>query len=234
MDEQKKQELIKRAWDVDSDSELSLFISSYKDPDDATIVAILCAWVSNGLEGEEIAVERFIQREMDDYPTTAIRTRYTQEKVANRGIESFWGTLTYEHLFNLLSEIASILDGGNSIYEYYEHATKRKRCKYAHDALAMILGHNNGFPTRKSNCSFYRYNLLFYWLTYKLHIWDVPTSKALLPCNDRIYENAYKLGITKYKKKNNLENAVELTAIAREWFGDEHFYKLYELLNFYE
>lgn len=235
MDEQKKQELIKRAWEVDSDSEMSLFISTFRDDDDATIVLILCAWMSNGLKGEEIAIERFIEQEMGEHPLEYVLNYHKSNKWANRGVESFYGALTYTNLHRLLVALSGIytqLGGFGNAYIYHL-SNKRSKVKYAHEVLSMMMGTCSGFPTRTSNCTFYRSNLVFYYL-YKNRLFDQDKSKMLLPCNDVVFARAKELGIISKDMKSNTKNVIELTNIARDWFGNEDFYKLYDLLMFYD
>lgn len=231
----KKSDLIRYAYEVDSDTGLSLFISTFLEVGDAEIAAILCAWMSNGIRGEEVVVENLInntmgsdlQSFMHEYPKHRI---FTQQ-----GIETFFGTLTYQHLDTLCMAISRALRDYDNLYECYQAQWKEKKCKYAHQALAYAFGNGCGLPTRSSNCTFYRYNLLFYWLTYKLRLWDdANIQNALLPCNDRVLSAAYELNVLHNRAKSTLATIESLTDKARDWFGDSDFYKMFELLSFYE
>lgn len=220
---------------VDSDNEKSLFISTFTEKRNAEVVAVLGAWMDNGFKHEDVVFENFVLSEM--IWTLPYVLNYGKDgKWKEKGSASMIGILTYLNLHNLLTKLYETYimneDLEHAFYKYFQNY-KRHKCKYAHDALSLIFSGNTGFPTIRNNGTFYRYNLLFYWLTYKLKIWKY-ASIGLLPCNDKIFENAYKYGVIPKRMKSTLTNTIKLTEIAKEMFGDNDFYKLYEFLNFYK
>lgn len=220
---------------VDSDNEKSLFISTFTEKRNAEVVAVLGAWMDNGFKYEDVVFENFVLSEMI-WVLPYVLNYGKDGKWKEKGSASMIGILTYSNLHNLLTKLYETYimneDLEHAFYKYFQNY-KRHKCKYAHDALSFIFSGNTGFPTIRNNGTFYRYNLLFYWLTYKLKIWKY-TSIGLLPCNDKIFENAYKFGVIPKRMKSTLTNTIKLTEIAKEMFGDNDFYKLYEFLNFYK
>lgn len=220
---------------VDSDDEKSLFISTFGEKRDAEIVSVLSAWMDNGFKYENTILENFVLAEMI-YPLPYVLNYGGKSKWKDKGNASMIGILTYSNLNNLLIKLYETYttsdDLESAFYKYFSNY-KRHKCKYAHDALSLIFCGNTGFPTIRNNGTFYRYNLLFYWLTYKLKIWK-HSNIGLLPCNDKIFENAYKYGVIPKRMKSTLTNTIKLTEVAKEMFGDDDFYKLYEYLNFYK
>lgn len=148
--------------------------------------------------------------------------------------ESRYGIITNANIVKLDERIRDIEKQGGLLESYKSHLMQ-KSCKYAHDALAMMLCGGTCLPSPSSNGTFFRYNLFLYWVTYHFRVWkDVDTSKALLPCNDLVFEKAYLMGIIKKRVKSCLKNTIMLTSLARKVFGDNDFYRMYELLRFYE
>lgn len=233
----KKDLLTRAAYMTNSETETTLFLSTFADENDATIATILCSWMTNGVNGEFYAIQRFIESEMCNAPTEYVLDYLRSNKWANRGIESFYGVLTYKNLHKLLvalGEIYSQWDTFADAYTYHtiESRIERKKYKYAYEILATMLGKENGFPTRTSNCAFFRYNLVFYYLYHQLHLWK-GTSEFLLPCNDAILARAYDLGIVTSKMKTKMRSVRELSDVARDWFGDDDLFQMYDLLTFY-
>ena len=228
-----KKDLIQKAYGVDSDSEMSLFISSFQDVVDVEVVATLCAWASNGVQGEESTMERFIES-LGESPASFVLDYDAHRTFRRRGIETFYGMLTYRHLDLLLMSLSSILTQWGSVQRCYQAIAHERHDALPHEVFAYTFGSGTGFPTRSSKCTFYRYALLLYWLTYKLRVWDVDTSRAFIPCNDHVIDAASELGIIRRRLKTPLNYAVVLSDTARDWFGDKDFYKMYELLAFYE
>jgi hypothetical protein len=220
---------------VDSDNEKSLFISTFTEKRNAEVVAVLGAWMDNGFKYEDVVFENFVLSEMI-WALPYVLNYGKDGKWKEKGSASMIGILTYSNLHNLLTKLYETYimneDLEHAFYKYFQNY-KRHKCKYAHDALSLIFSGNTGFQTIRNNGTFYRYNLLFYWLTYKLKIWKY-ASIGLLPCNDKIFENAYKYGVIPKRMKSTLTNTIKLTEIAKEMFGDNDFYKLYEFLNFYK
>lgn len=219
----------KTLWYVDRNStkQMSLFLSLLKDKCDLEIIAIFLAWLSNGWEHEMYVAKKLLFDTMHLSPTKYI-LEYEQKDTILKN-HSFTNTLTIGDLDNLLMTLKKILITHGNIKSAYMAAQKSNKKKYSHDIFSLLLSKNTGFQTSKSKSTFFRYNLLFYWL-WKYKIWDdIDMSKALIPCNDLIFENAYLQGIIKKRMKSNLKNAIILTEIAKKQY-DGNFYTLYEKL----
>lgn len=229
-----KENIIEMAYKVDSDDVYTSFISTFTDDYNMLIVSIITAWFLNSNKDVSQVIMNFVDKRMRPNPVSFI-LHYNKED-SDYAIESVFENITEKNFHNLIRIIKSTttLQNGikNAYLNYYNSA--RHKCVYPHEAFAIIFGHNTNFPNTDCKGTFFRYNLLFYWFTYKFGIWnDVDTSRAILPCNDRIFENAKKYGVTKTKLKSTITGAVKLTNIARNWFGDNDFWKMYEFLNFY-
>lgn len=225
-----KEELVKKAYEVNSDDEKSLFISSFSDKQDAFIVAVICAWVSNGIypDCECYMAKHIVNEIMQGKPTQYIQNyKYLDnigEKIRQEKNFSIYNILTLKNFDNLCLSLKS------------PRQAPRRKLKFAHEIFCGIFEKGCGFPTIQSNGTFYRYNLLLYWLTYKFHLQEYkfkPTTKFIIPCNDIILENAYKLGIFRKRMRQSTRSALKLTQIAKEWFGEDY-YKMFELLQFYD
>lgn len=216
---------------VGTDSEKTLFVSAFDSLYDMEVVALIVAWLSNGVANENIVTRNIVEKVMNNQPSLFVRN--IDETLRDGIIEDacVCGLMTTSHLCTLLEKIKAMKSMQD---EYLSHMERAKdKCKYSHDALAMMFSGGTGFPTRASSSTFYRFNLFFYWMAYKFRLWQVPTQQALLPCNDKILERAYNLGIVKTPVKSNIANTIALTKKARSYFGDNDFYKLYEILEFY-
>lgn len=146
---------------------------------------------------------------------------------------SLHGLLTWGNLDALERRYTDVTDTWGSIKAAYTELMKAKECAYPHVALATLLGGGTGFPTTEANSTFYRYNLMFYWLTQRVGAWtDVNTDKALLPCDNRIVQTAQRLRLLgKTRQETTIAQAIELTDMARVVLGNTHFYRLYEYLH---
>ncbi len=229
-----KQEIINLVSQVDVCDEKASFISTFGDKKEKEIVAVISAWLSNGVRNEDYVLKSIICGEMKGQPIDFLQDYRVTGCYKDREYESLCGLLTYHHFHHLLIRLYSISKGSDTLQEAYLYTLTKKKPPFSHDAFVRLLGKNTGFQTTKTNGTFYRFNLLFYWLTYRLNVWqDVDTTNAILPCNDKVFDNAYRLGIVEKPIKANLKNAVMLTNKAREWLGNNDFYKLYEILNNY-
>ena len=228
-------ELARKSVCVD-DEKLS-FISTFENPLDAEIVAIITAWLSNG-SYNELSTAQDIVAQLTPTPYEFVKSSDALNVFEDVDI-SINATMTLSHLHWLISKLHEYVTTRQrpikDIFPLSGALSSKKRHKRPHNYLCALLGGETGFQTKMGGGTFYRYYLLFYWLAYKTTIWQgVDTSMALLPCNSVVFSNAYKLGI--FKKPVlfcNIDKAIQLTSIARNWFGDEHFYLMYEYLNSY-
>ena len=62
-------DIIIASRNVDTDDELSLFVSTFQKKSDAEIVAVLAAWLSNGLTGENYALHTIVDEIMQGKPS---------------------------------------------------------------------------------------------------------------------------------------------------------------------
>lgn len=229
---------INKHWtdEMDSNNKKLSFISSFNDICEMEIVAVLTSWMTNFHYDENYFIEKFVNEKMQPTPFKFILD-YDQMKFQDNN-KCFFYTLTNHNLNELLQRIQiEILAHGSLKTAYIKNGltTRKFKHKYAHETLASMFGGDTGFQTRLAHCAFYRYNLLFYWLTRKLKIWnDVDTSNALIPCNDFVFRSALKHGIIKKPMKSTLSNAIELTQIAKDIYGNDNHYELYEKLISYD
>lgn len=223
---QKAESVVVVNWDA-------LFMPRFVSICDEEITAIFNAWLSNGVRGEEHAIKTIIHKIMDGRPLEYVRNYGMGETFERYGVESFFGLLSYNNLHNLLSSLHNIYSYNGTLEEAYRKKRKKNMGKYAHDVLSLVLGKDTGFTQPKATCTHYRLNLLLYYLQYHLQLWDYDAHKTLIPCNDHVFERAYELGVVPNKMKNNIRSAIELTKKAKEVFGEEYFYKMYEFLMYY-
>lgn len=231
-------EIITASKMVNTDDEKSVFISSFSDKSDAEIVAVLTVWLTNGLQGEEYALHTLVDEIMQGKPNHYVENYVPYMNFG--GVASnqcFFRMFSYGNLDALIQAIKRAKSQYGGIQEAFEAVmTKKKRIKHVHEAFAVLFGCGTMFPTRKSNSTFYRYNLLYYWLTFKLKIWTLCPfdDVALLPCNDKVFAEAFKRGLTNRKWKSTLLNVEALTNTARSIFGENFsdFFKLYDVLFF--
>ncbi len=228
-----KRELSILANNVDTNDDNISFLSSFHNYLDVEVAAIIVAWMSNGVRGEQEAARKLIECTMNAEPSK-FASSYINE-FDQYGDSSFFGIITFSHLHNLIVKIRDVLNSNASIQTLFrmrQSEKKKNRIKYAHDALASIFSGGTCLPTSKSTCAFYRYNLFLYWMAYKMNIWQsVDITNAIIPCRDDVFARAHKLGVTRHQLKTNLPSAIKLTKTAHSWFGND-FYKMYELLNF--
>lgn len=234
-----KSEIITSLKDIDTDDDMSIIVSMSFGKSDAEIVAVLAAWLSNGLQGESYALLSIVEEIMQGKPSEYIENYVPYMNfgdVANN--QCFFRMFSYGNLDALMKSIKREKERFGDLQEAFEEYMSRPiyGCNFVHDSFAKMFGHGTMFPSNKSNGTFYRYNLLYYWLTYKLKIWHINPydDVALLPCNDKIFSNAYIRGFTKKKLKSTCANAAVLTDIAHSIFVDNfsQFFKLYEYLAF--
>lgn len=202
---------------------MSLFLSCFKDKD-FEIVATICAWMANGWKNECETIQNYILKTMLPTPSEFIDNYEFRETHG-----SFFRLLTNEQLNMLLNKLKLIYKHHGSLEQCFIDTLAKKKTKYNYEIFAKMLAHNTGFQSALSNCSFYRFNLLYYWLTYKFGVWQMQRhEKALLPCNDLIFKKAHEKGITKVLLKTNLPNTKILTQKAKEIYGEINFFKMYE------
>jgi len=227
------EEIRQKAESVVVDNRNILFMPRFVSICDEEITATFNAWLSNGVRGEEHAIKTLIHEIMDGRPLEYVRNYGIGKTFEHYGVESFFGLLSYNNLHNLLSSLHNIYSYNGTLEEAYRKKRKKNMCKYAHDVLSLVLGKDTGFTQPKATCTHYRLNLLLYHLQYHLQLWDYDAHKTLIPCNDHVFERAYELGVVPNKMKNNIRSAIELTKKAKEVFGEEYFYKMYEFLMYY-
>lgn len=209
------------------------FIANLKDDFEKQVMTIFAAWISDANKGKLYALERIYVEIMNADANGYVASKKYQELECASG--SFCRLLSYKHLCALFDKINKAFFDGQQNFEsnfITIFNNKKNRCKFAHDALAIMFSGDTLFETRKNNCSFYRYNLMFYYLTEKLNLWekakDVP---ALLPCNDKIFVRANKYGLTEKRLPTTIRGAELLTKYAKQMYGEE-FYQLYENLKY--
>lgn len=222
---------------VNTDDKKSVFISSFHDKSDAEIVAVLTAWLTNGLQGEDYALHTIVDEIMQGKPSEYVDNYLPFMNFGDVAAKQcFFRMFTYENLHNLIQSIKNARSKYGSLQGAFESVMSRKKnkCKSVHDAFAIMFSGNTMFPTRESNCTFYRYNLLYYLLAYKLNIWDDDKYNcfAKLPCNDDIFDKAFEFGVITKKRQSTLVNVLYLTDIAKELYGDKDFFILYDVLNY--
>ena len=229
-------EIITASKMVNTDDEKSVFISSFSDKSDAEIVAVLTVWLTNGLQGEEYALHTLVDEIMQGKPSEYIDNYLPFMNFGDVAAKQcFFRMFTYENLHNLMQSIKDVKVKYGSLQVAFDNtmSKKRNKCKHIHDAFAILFSGNTMFPTRNSNCTFYRYNLLYYLLTHKLGIWsDKYMSYAQIPCNDKIFNKAFEIGVIKKRSQSTLVNVLSLTNAAKIIFGDVEFLRLYDVLNY--
>ena len=226
-------DIVKIVEDVGTSGDMRMqLVSTFKEPYDKEIVAIISSWLYNGYSIEEYTIEKTIEM-MQPSPVTFVLKPNKDVISADNGC--FCGRMSNMNFINLINKVRDCLLLHESLqvcFDSYMNNYKRHKCKFVHDAFALMLSGCTGLPTKESKSSFFRYNYLYY-LLYKLRIWDnLDISKALIPCNDEIMQRAYKLGIINDIKRSDLRGAIMLTNKAKEMFGEKDFYILYEFLKF--
>ncbi|MBO7732729.1 MAG: hypothetical protein J6S67_09260 [Methanobrevibacter sp.] len=201
---------------------------------DKEIIVVLSTWLDNWDDDMCISKKEMLINLFMPSPTMAILD-YMENPCFEKSQKymSFFRTLTFANLHNLILKIRDCLITSGSILGCCAKKRQikgRKKYKYGHDLLASIFAGETGFQSSLANCTFYRYNKIIYLLTYKYSIWDKKIiGKSIIPCNDHVFQNAFKHGITKKRMKVTLQNAIWLTNVARKKYGEE-IYKLYEEL----
>ena len=230
------EDIIRLSDEVPADSEQLGFIKSFRSNADRELVAFLCAWASNDGTGDIYAVRKLVEETMGNEPHGYIVAYKEDTESKAYPDASFHRTLTYGNLAALMARLHDIIVKCGCIRRAVMESAMRKknRCTYAHEALCMDFSGGTGLPSRVTNGSFYRYYLFIYWMVYKLGIWESAPCQVLLPCDDQTFIRAYDLGLTKKYDASTLRNAVMLTKKACKIFGDDKFYKLYEVLNLHK
>ena len=193
---------------------------------DIEIAAVICAWFCNCVDDDreaEYVINKTLRFTMGNEPTSYVVNERWKDNTEN----VYFRILTNDSFIALMK----------SLKEIYTSTTlsvllTRKKNTHTYTMLAELLGGNTGLPTRQSKCSYYSYNLITYWLTYKAHVWNRSISrKALLPVTQTVWQRAIKLGFTK-KREISFDNIRSLTSKSKELFGDDDYYKMYELLKY--
>lgn len=224
------------------DGMIHALFAPYRDNvDDMIVLAILTSWLSNGVKGEEDAFHHILYDIMGGHPSKYIYDYGGDAISMKRGC--IIGHLTWTHLSNLLSLLASYVPlstiplhedkEGNDDGREMGGDLGQGHCLFFHERAAAVIGDTNtGFPTLAARGTFYRYNYLHYLLSYKLDVWPMARpSYALLPCNDKVFENAYKVGLTSRKIRDaTVHSCMMLTTMGEEMYGETDYYKLFEKL----
>lgn len=227
------QENINKAYEVDTNDAYVSFLSTFTADYDLLVASILTAWLRNDDKDNFFAISKIVKERLKPTPIAFVLNFKDTDEFHD---ESLYGNVSeknFRNLILLIKKVTTMQNGVKNTYQNYMESPRHK-CKYGHDAMALMFGYNTHFPTTDCKGTFYRYNLLLYWFVYKFRIWDdVDKSKLLLPCNDFIFQRAKELGVTKKKMKSTLSNTIKLTREARWYYGENDFWKMYELLNFY-
>ena len=216
--------------EVNSDDTMSLFLSSFSEKKDIEIVSIFSAWMMHGWKEEESEIFDFVRNTFLPTPTSYI-TEYPHSSFYKSSNFSLFKILTLPYLDNFLKRLHDVILKYGDLESAFFCAQK-KRDVFAHETLARLFCGNTGFQSKHTNGTFYRYNLFLYWMTYKLKIWHLLIKNALLPCDDFVFQKAYELGITNKVLKSNLPQTIALTEKAKKMFGEQNFYKLYEIIKY--
>lgn len=222
-------EIVNSVKDWDGGIKKPPFLSETKT--DNEIIAIFTAWMTNQWKHETDKTLSYINDVFYPTPTDFV-LNYPICDTEKIDTNSFFRLLPHDAFMCLICRLRHlIITYGNIENCFNIWMETHKKAKHVHVALADMFGGRTFLPTIASNCSFYRYNLMYYLLAYKYKAWNSTyIYKALLPCNDKTFDEAYKLGIMKRQMKSNLENTEMLTNIAKNNFGND-FYLLYEYLN---
>lgn len=209
----------------------SLLISSFSDSRDAEIAAVLVAWLSNGTPDEECFIKTFMLNTIRAPRDFVVRYKESKS-YANYGNKPFFGLLTYANLHALFLRLSNLIEEHGDLRTAFIQRSAKMRYKYAHEVFADMFGEDCGLASRKSNGTFYRYNLLAYYLSYRPCVWGKGIIKnALIPCDNRVMERARSNGVTRRRLHSNVLTPIMLTKIAKEKYGEDDFYKLYEALK---
>lgn len=223
-------EIVNSVKDWDGGCKMPPFLSETKT--DNEIIAIFTAWMANQWEHENNITLSYINDVLKPTPTDFV-LNYPICESEKVDTNSFFRLIPHDAFMCLISKLKQIITTYDCVENYFNMRMNfSKKARNVHIALAEMLGGRTFLPTLVSNCTFYRYNLMYYLLAYKYGVWDsIYMDKALLPCCDKTFKEAYRLEITKHQLKSNLENTILLTEIARNNFGDD-FYLLHEYLNY--
>lgn len=233
-----KIELIDGTNGVGSNYEKLLFISSFNNATDKEIVSILSAWLTFCDKKDLLQIKKTIMGTMKGNPSYFVKSYpicYIHDhSFLKRRNETLYKTLTWGNFHFLLIRLYELLFAKEGFENEFNriHGLLKTKEKNVYDIMATMFAGNTGFPTRNGMSFFYRYNLLYYWLSYKLGIWkSTPHVSNNLPCNDRIYEKALEMGIIKDNINSCAKKTMCLTKKAKEMFGEWDCYKLYEILD---
>ena len=218
-----------------SDGNIMSFLACNEMCDtDKEIIVILMSWLDNWNDKDCIAKKTMLLNTIMPSPTLFVLNYADKHSIfeSESNYHPFFRTLTLSNLHNLILKISDCLLTSGSVIRCCmkkKQIRNKRKYRYGHDLLASIFHEGTGFQSSISNCTFFRYNKIIYLLT-KFNVWDTHVfGKTLLPCNDKILNGVFKKGIVKKKMKATLQNAIELTKIAKKMYGDD-FYKLYEEL----
>lgn len=202
-------------------------ISAFAEKDDAEIAAFVCALVSNTYDGaDEYAAHVVLYQIMGGKPSEYLRE---YEPYKNFGevlpLQSFHKSITFGDLSVFLLRIKETKEEYGSMEKWFVQAMSKRPQEYGHTALADLFADVCALPNSYSDSTFYRFNLLIYYLTYKFGIWERHTSiKVLVPCDSLMLS-------WRRRTAGRLANAEKVTEDAVKAYGED-FYKMFEELNY--
>lgn len=210
-------------------TETQEYIMSFDDVRDREIVAIVCAWLCYAEKDRLYDAKYIVNGVFDKHP---YRFVMSGDKVSC--VRSF-GLLSPYNLSALVECLRRCYAKHNTLETAFRCVlgnTRKNRIRYAHEGLCALLSTpHSGFPSRASNCTFYRYNLFLYWMTHVFKLWNATSGVIqLLPCSDAVFTNARARGIIRKTAKTSLLNATTFTNLAIEKYGDDYF-QLYDLVS---
>lgn len=205
-----------------------LYIETFSTIEDKEIVSVLCAWLCGGKNANDefYVIKELVECTMGGNPLEYVKC-FDKEITKEEDYRCLYGLLSIQDFYGLISTLKRVYHLGTLEQAFIQQF----KDVYAHDTLARLLGGCSGFPTRQSSSVFFRYNLLFCWLTWELKIWrNADESCGLIPMDDFMFQRAKDYGyIDKRNNSNSLKDAIEITRKAKEKYG-KNFYILYDEL----
>lgn len=202
-------------------------ISAFADKDDAEIAAFVCALVSNTYGGtDEYAAHVVLYQIMGGKPSEYLREYEPYKNFMEvLPLQSFHKSITFGDLSVFLLRIKETKEEYGSMEQWFIQSMSNRPKEYAHTALADLFADVNSLPNSYCDCTFYRFNLLLYYLTYKFHIWERRHGiKTLIPCDSLMLAR-------RRRNRCTLANAEKITHEAMKKYGND-FYRLFEDLYY--
>lgn len=215
----------------DIDKEKTAFLLSFADEKDLEVSSVILALLSNDFTNEFYIAKQIICDIMNNKPYEYILSYDKHMDFYSQDVRPIAGVISNKHLHNLCVRLNKTLKANDTIFNGYKEIKTRKKngviMEYV--CISKFLSGGTGFQENTS-MSCYRYSLIFYWLSYKAHLWALDEDSLLLPCNDRILKVAIENDLMKKVYGFQQRNAIKLTNIAKEKYGESFymFYKLYE------